>query len=132
MSHSPADWERDCDSASLGLDKVTVAPAKPQPADTTPDGKPVANPPDSRGRYTPVIFIHGWTGTSTHGVKPLGAFSHRIDLTANRLGTVYTTRSLSGQFQSVPGAACLHLRLLPVLGTLGRRQIPRAALGGGH
>jgi pimeloyl-ACP methyl ester carboxylesterase len=105
LSLSPADWEKDCDSASLGLDKVTVALAKPQPADTTPDGRSVEYAPDSRGRYTPVILIHGWTGTSTHGVEPLGAFSHRIDLTANRLGTVHTTRSLIGQFQSLPGAA---------------------------
>ncbi|MER7568290.1 hypothetical protein ABTZ93_35830 [Streptomyces sp. NPDC097941] len=50
-------------------------------------------------------MVQGWTGRDTHDAADQGAFSHRIDLTANRLGTVRTTRSLIGQFQSLPGAA---------------------------
>lgn len=99
----PDSWAKDCGSSQLGLDKVAVNLAEPRDADRTPDGKPITYSPDSRGRYTPIILIHGWTGTSTH--RPDGAFSQRIDLTANRLGTVHTMRSLVGQFQSLPGAA---------------------------
>ncbi|WP_165845392.1 esterase/lipase family protein [Streptacidiphilus pinicola] len=49
--------------------------------------------------------MHGWTGSDTHTSDRTGDFSSIIDLTANALGTVDTTRSLIGQFQNVPGAA---------------------------
>ncbi|MGW3098297.1 esterase/lipase family protein [Streptomyces sp. NPDC001102] len=101
----PTEWADRCGSARLGLDKDTVQLAPTLPQDITPDGSPVAYSPDSRGRYVPIIMVHGWTGSDTHDAAGKGAFSHRIDLTANRLGTVRTTRSLIGQFQSLPGAA---------------------------
>ncbi|WP_052270290.1 lipase/acyltransferase domain-containing protein [Streptomyces sp. MUSC 125] len=102
---APAEWGTRCGSARLGLDGDTVQLAPTLRRDTNPDGSPVAYSPDSRGRYTSVIMVHGWTGRGTHDAAGQGAFSHRIDLTANRLGSVRTTRSLIGQYQSLPGAA---------------------------
>lgn len=102
---TPSSWAATCDSGRLGLDKDTVELAPTLPRDTNPNGTPVAYSPDARGMYTPVVMVHGWTGSDTHDAAGQGAFSHRIDLTANRLGTVTTTRSLIGQFQSLPGAA---------------------------
>jgi hypothetical protein len=98
----PAIWAKECGSARLGLEKVAIDLAQPQNVDTK-DGKRVAYSPDSRGRYTPVIVIHGWMDRQqrSSGRLLLG----RIDLTANRLGKISTTRSLIGQFQDLPGAA---------------------------
>jgi len=72
--------------------------------DTNPDGSPVAITRDRRGEYVPVIMVHGWTGTSTHDSRS-GAFSKRIDLSTNQVGTIEPSRSLIGQLQRVPGAA---------------------------
>ncbi|MDG5808734.1 alpha/beta hydrolase [Streptomyces ossamyceticus] len=105
IRNAPAEWGERCGSAKLGLDKDTVQLAPAMPRDKTPDGAPVAYSPDTRGTYTPIVMVHGWTGSSTHDDAGLGAFSHRIDLTSNRLGKVTTTRSLIGQFQTLPGAA---------------------------
>lgn len=102
---TPSSWAATCDSGRLGLDEDTVRLAPTLPTDTNPNGTPVAYSPDARGMYTPIVMVHGWTGSDTHDAAGRGAFSHRIDLTANRLGTVTTTRSLIGQFQSLPGAA---------------------------
>lgn len=102
---TPAEWGAHCGSGALGLDKDTVQLALTLSRDRNPDGSPVAYTPDTRGTYTPIVMVHGWTGSDTHDDAGKGAFSHRIDLTANRLGTVTTTRSLIGQFQSLPGAA---------------------------
>ncbi|MEU9779627.1 hypothetical protein AB0H92_01305 [Streptomyces phaeochromogenes] len=102
---APAEWGDQCGSGKLGLDKDIVQLAQPLSRDKTPDGSTVAYSPDTRGTYTPIVMVHGWTGSGTHDDAGLGAFSHRIDLTANRLGKVTTTRSLIGQFQSLPGAA---------------------------
>jgi pimeloyl-ACP methyl ester carboxylesterase len=102
---APVEWGDRCGSGKLGLDKDTVQLAAALPRDKKPDGSPVAYSPDTRGTYTPIVMVHGWTGSDTHDDAGQGAFSHRIDLTANRLGTVTTTRSLIGQLQSLPGAA---------------------------
>ena len=103
----PVAWGDACGSARLGLERVTVrlAPALERDPDTNPDGTPVRIRPDRRGRHVPVIMVHGWVGRSTHDEGRDGAFSHRIDLTANRLGTVTPARSLVGQLQRIPGAA---------------------------
>ncbi|MCG8917498.1 hypothetical protein L6E12_17070 [Actinokineospora sp. PR83] len=82
---------------------VQLAPALND--DKNPDGTTVRITPDSRGKYVPVVVVHGWTGKSTHDDKREGAFSHKIDLTTNQLGTVQAARSLVGQFQRNPGAA---------------------------
>ncbi|MFJ3234454.1 esterase/lipase family protein [Streptomyces sp. NPDC086787] len=102
---APAEWGDRCGSGRLGLDKDTVQLAPTLRKEKKPDGSPVAYSPDTRGTYTPIVMVHGWTGSDTHDDAGQGAFSHRIDLTANRLGKVSTTRSLIGQFQSLPGAA---------------------------
>jgi pimeloyl-ACP methyl ester carboxylesterase len=106
-SNDPIAWGTGCSSTRLGLDNVVVqlAPALTKSPDTNPDGTPVKIAPDRRGRYVPVIMVHGWIGKDTHVDARDGAFSHLIDLTTNRLGQVATTRSLIGQLQRIPGAA---------------------------
>ena len=85
-----------CDVSGLSL-ADTVA------SDRNPDGSPVTATPAASGHLVPVIMVHGWTGSSEH---PGGAFSTRIDLTANTgAGPVRTSRSLIGQLQRIPGAA---------------------------
>jgi pimeloyl-ACP methyl ester carboxylesterase len=103
----PGAWAEACSSSRLGLDKVVVqlAPALTKSPDTNPDGTPVKITPDRRGRYVPVIVVHGWIGKDTHLNTRDGAFSHLIDLTTNRLGRAASTRSLIGQLQRIPGAA---------------------------
>lgn len=104
----PKAWGQQCSAAALGLDDDTVqlAPAPlPERPDTNPDGSPVRLSPDARGRYTPVIMVHGWISRSTHDTERTGTFSGLIDLTANRVVPVAETRSLIGQLQRVPGAA---------------------------
>jgi pimeloyl-ACP methyl ester carboxylesterase len=105
--NDPVAWGTGCSSSRLGLDNVVVqlAPALTTKPDTNPDGTPVKITPNRRGRYVPVIMVHGWIGKDTHVDARDGAFSHLIDLTTNRLGQVATTRSLIGQLQRIPGAA---------------------------
>jgi len=105
--NDPAARGTGCSSSRLGLDNVVVqlAPALTKSPDTNPDGTPVRIGPDRRGRYVPVLMVHGWVGKDTHADVRDGAFSHVIDLTSNRLGQVATTRSLIGQLQRIPGAA---------------------------
>jgi pimeloyl-ACP methyl ester carboxylesterase len=107
-SSSPASWATACGTGrpGLGKDNVDLAPAPlGKDPDTNPDGTPVRISPDRRGKYVPVIMVHGWVGKDTHIDARDGAFSHFIDLTTNRLGQVRTTRSLIGQLQRIPGAA---------------------------
>lgn len=73
--------------------------------DTSRNGNPVEMSPDGRGRWVPVLFVHGWVGKANHTPDRTGAFSQRIDKTASRVGEVDVTRSLVGQLQSVPGVA---------------------------
>lgn len=103
----PALW--DCSSARLGLEKDRVEWAPVASTERAPNGGPVLRKP-ARGLWVPVILVHGWTSRSTHpnadgtnGTE--GAFSHLIDLTANRLGMATVPRSLIGQLQDIPGAA---------------------------
>jgi pimeloyl-ACP methyl ester carboxylesterase len=85
--------------------QLTLAPALTRDPDTNPDGSPVKIAPDQRGKYTPIIMVHGWTGTDVHNDFRKGNFSHKIDLTANRLGSVNAERSMIGQLQRIRGAA---------------------------
>lgn len=73
--------------------------------DRNPDGTPVRLSLDSRGKYVPVIMVHGWTGRATHGVSPTGAFSSTIDLSTDPDNSFTVTRSLIGQIQSLGGTA---------------------------
>jgi pimeloyl-ACP methyl ester carboxylesterase len=104
-TQSPASWAKSCSSAQLGLGRDHVELAPPLAGDTNPDGSRVAISADRRGKFVPVIVVHGWTSKDTHSPVRDGAFSHIIDLTANRLGQVNTTRSLIGQLQRDRGAA---------------------------
>lgn len=102
---SPKEWAKSCTSAQLGLGRDVVELAPALAGDTNPDGTRVSLSPDRRGKFVPVIVVHGWTSKDTHRPERDGAFSHIIDLTANRLGEVNTTRSLIGQLQRDRGAA---------------------------
>jgi len=107
-ANSRDSWAKACSTGRLGLgkDNVNLAPAPlGKNPDTNPDGTLVRISPDRRGKYVPVIMVHGWVGMDTHIDARDGAFSHFIDLTANRLGQVHTPRSLIGQLQRIPGAA---------------------------
>ena len=76
--------------------------------DLTPTKQPVQIQPGLDGSYVPVIMIHGWAGSDlqdgSHQDRS-GAFSKRIDLTANKSGTTDTEWSLIGALQDIPGAA---------------------------
>jgi pimeloyl-ACP methyl ester carboxylesterase len=85
--------------------QLTLAPALTRDPDTNPDGSPVKIAPDQRGKYTPIIMVHGWTGTDVHNDFRKGNFSHKIDLTTNRLGSVDAERSMIGQLQRIRGTA---------------------------
>lgn len=71
-------------------------------SDRNPDGSRIVQKPDARGKYVPIIVIHGWTSSSTHG--PTGTFSHTIDLTALPGQTSKVRASLIGQLQRIRGA----------------------------
>jgi len=104
---SPGEWAKTCSAAALGIqnDDVELAPSLTTNPDTNPDGTPVAIQPDQRGKYVPVVMVHGWVSQDTHTPARDGTFSSVIDLTANQLGSAATTRSLIGQLQRVPGTA---------------------------
>lgn len=82
-----------------------VAAAPVLGGDTNHGGSPIVPVPDGRGKWVPVLFVHGWTGRSTHDQSRSGDFSKRIDLTAVRGGDVDVPRSAIGQIQTIPGAA---------------------------
>lgn len=104
---SPGEWAKACSAATLGIqnDDVELAPSLTTNPDTNPDGTPVAIQPDQRGKYVPVVMVHGWVSQDTHTPARDGTFSSFIDLTANQLGSAATTRSLIGQLQRVQGTA---------------------------
>lgn len=97
--------ESDVLAANCITSQLTLAPALALDPDTNPDGSPVKIAPDGRGKYTPIIMVHGWTGTDVHNDDRTGNFSKKIDLTANRLGSVNSERSMIGQLQRIRGAA---------------------------
>ena len=104
----PSAWR--CSSADLGLGQVRVELAPVNPSERTPQGGRIIPSAGTRGRWVPVIFVHGWTARATHpntegSDATRGTFSHPIDLTANRLGTAAVPRSLVGQIQGLEGAA---------------------------
>ncbi|WP_326834886.1 hypothetical protein VSH64_08150 [Amycolatopsis rhabdoformis] len=84
--------------------QLAPAPLKKAP-DLNPDGSPVRITPDARGKFVPVVMVHGWTGAATHTDDRGGAFSHLIDLAANQLTATRTSRSLIGQLQRDQGTA---------------------------
>lgn len=109
IHESPSDWADTCSSGGLGLGSDHLELAQPliNHPDTNPDGSPVMIKPDQRGKYVPVIMVHGWTSKDTQpsdGNRD-GAFSHLIDLTTNRVVGVSTTRSVIGQLQRIAGTA---------------------------
>ncbi|WP_416416212.1 esterase/lipase family protein [Paenarthrobacter aromaticivorans] len=61
--------------------------------------------PDARGKYVPVVYVHGWTGASTHNQAAKGAFSAKPDLLTSRIGTAAPTRTLIGNVQDLGGTA---------------------------
>mgnify|MGYP001214513765 CR=1 FL=1 len=81
--------------------EVDLAPVRD--SDRNPDGSRIVQRPDARGKYVPIVMVHGWTGSSTHG--PDGAFSHTIDMTALPGQTFKARASLIGQLQRIRGAA---------------------------
>jgi len=91
------------------LDEVRIELAPINPAERTPQGSAI-KPTSAGGSWVPVILVHGWASQSTHpntdgNPNLAGAFSHMVDLTANKLGRANVPRSLVGQLQDVPGAA---------------------------
>lgn len=84
--------------------QLAAAPLSNDP-DRTPQGKPVRLTAMPDGSYVPVLMVHGWTSSATHTPARDGAFSARIDLTANRVGVKPVPRSLIGQLQGVGGTA---------------------------
>lgn len=94
------------DPAAIRCDGVKLAPT---PLDSNPDlnpnGTPVKITPDRRGKFVPVVMVHGWTGSSAHTSERTGAFSHLIDLSTNQLAAVKGSRSLIGQLQRNIGTA---------------------------
>jgi pimeloyl-ACP methyl ester carboxylesterase len=82
-----------------------VALAPTLATDRNPDGTSVRTRPDARGKYVPIVMVHGWTGRATHDPSRTGAFSSLIDLTTNPVAKLKVPRSLIGQLQRVPGAA---------------------------
>lgn len=82
-----------------------VAKADALSSDTAPDGTPVQETAMLGERTVPVLFIHGWTGKSTHSPSRDGAFSGNIDLTANGVADVNVGRSAIGQIQHLGGAS---------------------------
>jgi pimeloyl-ACP methyl ester carboxylesterase len=90
-------------SARVPCAGVDLAPTLA--SDRNPDGTPVRLSLDARGRYVPVVMIHGWTGRSTHSRARTGSFSHLIDLTDIVGQKIHADRSLIGQIQRIPGAA---------------------------
>lgn len=103
---APQAWARACNSATLGLrgSKLELAPILGD--DKRPDGGFIHATPDSRGRFVPVIFVHGWNSKSLHTSERKGAFSPKIDLTEYLVGQPPSAmRSLIGLIQDLPGAA---------------------------
>jgi pimeloyl-ACP methyl ester carboxylesterase len=103
----PESWARGCSAPALGLGEDTVSRAPVLNGDRSPSGGPVVNRPDATGKWYPIVLVHGWTSSDTVADPDddTGAFSHRIDLSSNRIVAPHVTRSLIGQLQGLPGAA---------------------------
>lgn len=101
---APERWARECDRDTLGLGSSSLELAPILADDKGPDGGLITRTPDSRGRFVPVVFVHGWTSRSTHVSERSGAFSHVIDLSSIRGTTPRPIRSLIAQVQGLPGA----------------------------
>jgi pimeloyl-ACP methyl ester carboxylesterase len=97
---APKDWN--CAGQAPG-DTVQLAPLLAD--DTNPDGTAVKSSPDRRGKYVPIVMVHGWVGQDTHDGGRKGVFSGSINLTPINGQQAHTTRSLIGQLQRLPGAA---------------------------
>jgi pimeloyl-ACP methyl ester carboxylesterase len=99
---NPTTWRCDAQHLGLGTDTVELAPL------LTGGGAPGTTeygPPDARGRWVPIIMVHGWTGQDTHTSVRDGAFSHPVDMTPTAGQHVTTTRSLIDSLQHLAGAA---------------------------
>jgi len=95
-------------SAAVAASTPSCAPAslkvaEPLRDDVGRDGSPVKVTAMADGTSIPVVFVHGWTGRSEHTPQREGAFSHIIDLMANRAGKASVGRSLIGQLQDAGG-----------------------------
>lgn len=82
-----------------------LAKAPELDSDLTPSGVKVDETPLIDGSHVPVVMIHGWTGRGAHSEARDGAFSSRIDLTANKQASTPIERSMIGQTQDIPGTA---------------------------
>lgn len=103
---SPKAWARSCDAGKLNLGKSSLQLAPILADDKDGQGHLIHRTTDERGRYVPVIFVHGWTSDSTHTSDRKGSFSHKIDLDASAYGRdPRVARSLIGQIQNLPGTA---------------------------
>lgn len=91
----------DVDEVCLTIPGLENAPELSD--DLTPDGSVVQETPLFDGSYVPVLMVHGWTGRSIHSPERDGAFSSKIDLSANPVAELDAARSLIGQTQDIPG-----------------------------
>ncbi|WP_419203129.1 esterase/lipase family protein [Paenarthrobacter nitroguajacolicus] len=82
---------------------MALAPVISKDKDNT--GAAVKIRSDPRGKYVPVVYIHGWTGSSVHNEAAKGAFSLKPDLLTSRIGTAAPTRTLIGNVQDLGGTA---------------------------
>lgn len=94
----PASWASTCAVPGLALAPVVSK-------DKANSGGPVKLQPDARGKYVPIIYIHGWTSTSIHDEAGKGAFSAKPDLLTSRIGTAAPIRTLIGNAQDLGGTA---------------------------
>lgn len=86
--------------------QLQFAPVLTSNPDRNLDGSLVKRfTPSPRGKFVPVIMVHGWTGSSVHDDSRSGAFSKLINLTNIRGTQANVPRSLIGQLQRIPGAA---------------------------
>lgn len=98
LAPDPGSWAKEC-----GVPGLALAPVVSKDKDN--NGAAVKVRPDSRGKYVPVVYIHGWTSTSTHDETGKGAFSAKPDLLTSRIGTAAAARTLIGNVQELGGTA---------------------------
>ncbi|HTJ32063.1 MAG TPA: alpha/beta hydrolase [Dactylosporangium sp.] len=73
--------------------------------DREPDGAKVALSLDARGKYVPIVMVHGWTSSATHTEDRKGTFDGDINLISTPGQSVDVGRSLIGQLQRLHGTA---------------------------
>lgn len=93
---TPETWG--CEDPGLALATVIST-------DKNNDGTPVRLRPGASGKYVPVVYVHGWTSSSTHDESGKGAFSAKPDLLTSRIGSASPARSLIGNIQELGGTA---------------------------